>query len=112
MLSRVYKANLRGLSGKLKDLAPDTALKLKQQQMIKDQSGLKNFNDPMPIISQGEIHGRVSLISSGDGGFGYDKIFYPSDYDCSMASINPDIKNNISHRAIASCKFLQKYNSF
>jgi XTP/dITP diphosphohydrolase len=74
--------------------------------------GLKNFDDPMPIISQGEIHGRVSLISSGDGGFGYDKIFYPSDCDCSMASINPDIKNNISHRAIASSKFLQKYNSF
>ena len=74
--------------------------------------GLKNFNDPMPIISKGEIHGRVSLISSGDGGFGYDKIFYPSDYECSMASINPDIKNNISHRAIASSKFLRKYNSF
>jgi XTP/dITP diphosphohydrolase len=74
--------------------------------------GLKNFDDPMPIISQGEIHGRVSLISSGDGGFGYDKIFYPSNCDCSMASINPDIKNNISHRAIASSKFLQKYNSF
>jgi hypothetical protein len=33
----------------------------------------------MPIITQGEIHGKVSLKSSGDGGFGYDKVFYPRD---------------------------------
>ena len=64
----------------------------------------------MPLIAQGEIHGYVSANSSGTGGFGYDKIFYPNDFDCSMASLEPDIKNSISHRAIATAKFLEIYN--
>ena len=72
--------------------------------------GIKSYNDPMPIIAQGKIHGKVSKNSSGDGGFGYDKIFYPSNYNCSMASIASDVKNKISHRAIASTNFLKTYN--
>lgn len=71
--------------------------------------GIKNHDDPMPIIAQGEIHGKVSINSSGEGGFGYDKIFYPENYDCSMASIEASIKNKISHRAIASEKLLALY---
>ena len=42
----------------------------------------------------------------GDGGFGYDKIFYPNDSQTSMASITPELKNTISHRAIAARSFL------
>ena len=74
--------------------------------------GIKSLNDPMPLIAQGEIHGYVSVNSSGSGGFGYDKIFYPNNFDCSMASIEPDIKNSISHRAIASTRFLEIYNNY
>ncbi len=73
--------------------------------------GIKSLNDPMPLIAQGEIHGYVSINSSGCGGFGYDKIFYPNNFDCSMASIEPGIKNSISHRAIASTRFLEIYNN-
>tara|TARA_B100001094_G_C18185236_1_gene803388 strand:+ start:2533 stop:3123 length:591 start_codon:yes stop_codon:yes gene_type:complete len=72
--------------------------------------GLRSYGDPMPIITQGEIHGKVSIKSSGDGGFGYDKIFYPSGYDCSMASIDSEVKNKISHRAIATKKFIDIYD--
>ncbi len=74
--------------------------------------GIKSAEDPMPLIAQGKIHGKVSKNSSGDGGFGYDKIFYPADYNCSMASIDTDLKNKISHRAIASNKFLKIYNNY
>ena len=74
--------------------------------------GIKSLDDPMPLITQGEIHGYVSVDSSGTGGFGYDKIFYPNGFDCSMASIEPDIKNSISHRAIATAKFLEKFNNY
>ena len=73
--------------------------------------GIKSLDDPMPLITQGEIHGYVSVDSSGTGGFGYDKIFYPNDFDCSMASLEPDIKNSISHRAIATTKFLEIFNN-
>ena len=62
----------------------------------------------MPIFSLGKIHGRVSVHSSGDGGFGYDKIFYPDELDISMASIEVEVKNKISHRAIAAQLFLKE----
>ena len=73
--------------------------------------GVRSHDDPMPIISEGRILGKVSIKSSGDGGFGYDKIFYPDNYSCSMASIDSEIKNKISHRAIASEKFLKIYEN-
>jgi XTP/dITP diphosphohydrolase len=73
--------------------------------------GVRSHDDPMPIISEGRIFGKVSIKSSGDGGFGYDKIFYPDNYSCSMASIDSEIKNKISHRAIASEKFLKIYEN-
>ena len=73
--------------------------------------GLKSPNDPMPIVTQGKIYGKISINSSGEGGFGYDKIFYPDGYDCSMASLDQQIKNKVSHRAIASEKFIKLFNS-
>ena len=73
--------------------------------------GLRSYSDPMPIITHGEIHGKVSIKSSGDGGFGYDKIFYPRGYSHSMASMNQETKNNVSHRAIATKKCVDIFNS-
>ena len=68
--------------------------------------GINSENDPMPIYASGKIHGKIRTISKGDGGFGYDKIFYPNDSQTSMASITPELKNTISHRAIAARSFL------
>ena len=68
--------------------------------------GINSENDPMPIYASGKIHGKIRTISEGDGGFGYDKIFYPSNFQTSMASITPELKNTISHRAIAARSFL------
>ena len=73
--------------------------------------GIQSFDDPMPLISFGRIYGKVSIYSSGEGGFGYDKIFYPENFDCSMASLDTNIKNNISHRAIAVKDFIDKFKN-
>ncbi len=73
--------------------------------------GLRHYSDPMPIITQGKIHGKVSINSSGDGGFGYDKIFYPKGYSYSMAMMDQETKNKVSHRAIATKKFMDIFNS-
>ena len=70
--------------------------------------GLRSENDPLPLISYGLLHGNVSINESGDGGFGYDKIFYPNGFNCSMASLNETEKNLISHRGIASKEILEK----
>lgn len=49
----------------------------------------------------GFIEGRVTLAPSGSGGFGYDPVFYVSEYGTTMAELPPEIKNRISHRARA-----------
>jgi XTP/dITP diphosphohydrolase len=68
--------------------------------------GVHSYDDPMPIYASGKIHGKVCVESQGDGGFGYDKIFYIDNPKTSMASISPEVKNTISHRAIAARSFL------
>jgi len=73
--------------------------------------GVRSYDDPIPVYSFGKINGKVSIHSSGDGGFGYDKIFYPENYDVSMASIDVEVKNTISHRAIASKLFIKELES-
>ena len=70
--------------------------------------GVRSYSDPIPLYSIGEIHGKISIRSSGDDGFGYDKIFYPNGYGVSMASIDTEEKNRISHRGIAAKSFTKE----
>jgi XTP/dITP diphosphohydrolase len=49
----------------------------------------------------GECHGEIALAESGDGGFGYDPVFYVPNYGATMAALPREVKNTISHRARA-----------
>jgi XTP/dITP diphosphohydrolase len=51
--------------------------------------------------AEGICEGRIAFEPAGQGGFGYDPVFYLPDYDCTMAQLDPDEKNRISHRARA-----------
>ena len=50
---------------------------------------------------EGRIDGTILTEKHGSEGFGYDPIFQPDGYDCSFAEMGIDLKNKISHRAIA-----------
>ena len=58
-------------------------------------------NDPYPFISFGSWEGYIGLNSQGKNGFGYDPIFYLSEYKKTSAQITSSQKNKISHRAKA-----------
>lgn len=53
----------------------------------------------------GRVDGCIALCPQGNQGFGYDPIFIPNGYDKTFAQI-PEIKEKISHRAIATQKLL------
>lgn len=49
----------------------------------------------------GTIEGRISIKAEGENGFGYDPVFYIPEYKKSMAQIDSELKNRISHRGLA-----------
>ena len=58
------------------------------------------FYDGKNIVEAiGELAGQIILEQRGGEGFGYDPIFIPDGYDKTIAELNFDLKNNISHRA-------------
>ena len=62
---------------------------------------MRDGDDPMPIIAQGSLEGRILTSPVGEGGFGYDPIFHLPDHNCSAAELSLEEKNKISHRAKA-----------
>jgi len=62
---------------------------------------LENENDPTPVITQGTLEGKIMTAPQGDGGFGYDPIFWLPEQNCAAAELSLEAKNKISHRAIA-----------
>ena len=63
---------------------------------------------------EGIINGEILLSQKGKNGFGYDPIFKPDGYQKSFAELSIDVKNKISHRALAINKlidFIKKVKS-
>jgi XTP/dITP diphosphohydrolase len=53
------------------------------------------------VIVEGTCEGRIAREPSGEGGFGYDPVFYIPEVGQTMAEAPSDLKNRISHRARA-----------
>jgi XTP/dITP diphosphohydrolase len=58
-----------------------------------------------PLFFHGDLPGRVLTAPQGEGGFGYDPLFYLSDHQCSVAQLDLGKKNQISHRGRALAAF-------
>jgi len=58
-------------------------------------------DDPDPIIAEGEWRGSILCARRGDGGFGYDPVFFDPQLGCSSAELGSDAKNARSHRGKA-----------
>lgn len=50
---------------------------------------------------EGVVEGEIARAKSGSEGFGYDPVFIPQGYNCTIAEISLDEKNAISHRGKA-----------
>lgn len=69
---------------------------------------VQHAEDPMPLIACGQWSGTIALRPEGEGGFGYDPIFYLPSHQCTAATLPAKMKNSISHRAKALRLLQQK----
>jgi XTP/dITP diphosphohydrolase len=82
---------------------------------LKDQSNRKaRFKTVISLILNGKKHqfeglvyGKIIDDKQGSGGFGYDPVFMPDEYDITFAQMSAEEKNRISHRGIAVQKLVE-----
>jgi XTP/dITP diphosphohydrolase len=69
---------------------------------------VRHADDPQPIIAEGEWWGEIAHEERGDGGFGYDPMFWLPQFGKMAAELTHDEKAQISHRAKALKLLLEK----
>ena len=68
----------------------------------------RSANDPQPIIAEGEWHGEIVEALQGEGGFGYDPLFFLPDLGQTAAELDADTKNRVSHRGQAMQRLIER----
>jgi XTP/dITP diphosphohydrolase len=69
---------------------------------------MRSAIDPAPLVSTGRWEGRIAAAPSGEGGFGYDPVFFIPERDCTAAQLPEAVKNAISHRGQALAGMISK----
>ncbi len=96
-------------------LGEDTSYRVKNQNLIDRLAGVPDekrtarfvcaiaavFPDGTSSVVRATIEGRIGYEERGEGGFGYDPIFYVPEYGKSTAELSAEEKNAISHRGKA-----------
>ena len=82
----------------------------KENRKAQFRTAISLILDGKEYLFEGVIKGEIIKEKRGDSGLGYDPVFMPEGYDRTFAELGNDIKNQISHRALAVqklCEFLQ-----
>ncbi|HRQ59297.1 MAG TPA: RdgB/HAM1 family non-canonical purine NTP pyrophosphatase [Azoarcus taiwanensis] len=69
---------------------------------------VRHAADPQPMIADGEWHGTILEAPRGEGGFGYDPLFYVPELEQTAAELDPPLKNTLSHRGAAMRHLLDR----
>ncbi|WP_192035728.1 RdgB/HAM1 family non-canonical purine NTP pyrophosphatase [Halomonas sp. YLGW01] len=69
---------------------------------------LRHAEDPVPVIVQRSWEGEILTSPRGDGGFGYDPLFWVPTLNRSAAELQANEKNRLSHRGQAMQALLEK----
>ena len=71
---------------------------------------LRSAQDPTPLIATAQWHGEILQAPRGDGGFGYDPLFWLPEHQQSAAQLPKATKNKISHRGQACAQLVKALN--
>lgn len=67
---------------------------------------VRRHDDPEPLIAEGRWHGEVLEEPRGAGGFGYDPYFLLPQFGRTVAELDAQEKNRVSHRGRACARLL------
>lgn len=109
----IFSARFAGIPSN--DLNNNTKL-IKELEPYADKSAfyycilvmVRSFDDPQPIIADGSLQGEIIDKAQGHEGFGYDPHFYLPKLGKTVAELDSNAKNQISHRAQAIKNLLTK----
>lgn len=69
---------------------------------------MRHADDPTPLICSASWEGQITQSQDGQGGFGYDPVFYVPDLNCTSAQLTKQQKNAVSHRGTALKQLLSE----
>lgn len=61
------------------------------------------------FVVRSDVRGVITRREMGDGGFGYDPLFYLPSVGKTFAELSPEEKNRLSHRAKAVTKMMERW---
>lgn len=70
------------------------------------------FPDGDVLEAEGDCHGTIAFAPMGEGGFGYDPVFFVPSLRKTFAQLTADEKNAISHRGNALRAFAEKLKEY
>lgn len=88
-----------------------TKLKRKSNRKARFRTVISLIIDDQEIFFEGLVTGTIINEKRGFSGFGYDPVFLPDGYNQTFAEMDLDIKNTISHRALAITKLVKFLSS-
>ena len=83
----------------------------KENRKAQFRTAISLILDGKNYLFEGILKGEIIKEKRGESGYGYDPVYQPEAYDKTFAELGNDIKNKISHRALAIqklCEFLQR----
>ncbi len=67
---------------------------------------LRHAEDPTPLVCHGVWPGIITLSPAGNGGFGYDPVFFVPSEGCTSAELSRERKAQLSHRGQALAQLI------
>lgn len=116
----IYSSRFAGVDGGDKDAANNQKLLNSLEGLSQSERTarfqcvlvyMRHADDPTPLICQGSWEGLILHQAAGEGGFGYDPLFFVPEKNCASAQLDKADKNAISHRGKAMQKLLDLLKS-
>ena len=102
----IYSARYASLDGSDANDLDNNALLLKNLEGKSDRNAqfvaaVAFVSEDTEYVTRGEVKGRILDAPEGNGGFGYDPLFFSYEKNECFGVLPPEEKNEISHRARA-----------